>query len=64
MLQLHVKFDIYVWASPCPEDDSLRGNTYYENNWLLGSMVNISRRPIYQPNPQRSTKKPRSTKNK
>ena len=35
-------FDIYVWlewASPCPEDDSLRGSTHYENNWLLGSIV-------------------------
>ena len=42
MLQLFVEFDIYVWlewASPCPEDDSLRGSTHYENNWLLGSIV-------------------------
>ena len=27
------------WASPCSEDDSLRGSTHYENNWLLGSIV-------------------------
>ena len=43
-LQLCVKFDIYVWlewASPCPEDDSLRGSTHYENNWLLGSIVHL-----------------------
>ena len=42
MLQLFVNFDIYVWlewASPCSEDDSLRGSTHYENNWLLGSIV-------------------------
>ena len=42
-LQLCVQFDIYVWlvwASPCPEDDSLRGSMHYENNWLLGSIVN------------------------
>ena len=42
MLQLFIKFDIYVWlewASPCPEDDSLRGSTHYENNWLLGSTM-------------------------
>ena len=41
-LQLCVKFDIHVWlewALPCPENESLRGSTYYENNWLLGSIV-------------------------
>ena len=43
-LQLCVKFDIYVcleWASPCPEDYSLRGSTHYENNLPLGSIVII-----------------------
>ena len=36
------KFDIHIWldwASPYPEDDSLRGSTHCENNWLLGSIV-------------------------
>ena len=46
-LQFCVQFDINVWldwASPCPDDHSMRGSTHYESNWLLGSIVNRRQR--------------------